>query len=234
MNAGRDSEDDLPGGDDALAAEYALGLLTPEETDAFEARILKDRALEARVVAWTESLALLGRDVPAVVPPAALRRRIEDAAWGREARPGLWRQILPYGLGGAAAALLLWAALGLGWLQPAAPGPALVAELALAEGGLHAGYYPETRELLIRRRGLAPPAEGDLELWVIAGDGPPVSLGLVPRDAETVRRALPAAVAALLPDAVVAVSLEPPGGAPGGAPTGPVLGRADVTAYTGT
>ncbi|MGH8031229.1 MAG: anti-sigma factor [Luteimonas sp.] len=66
------------------------------------------------------------------------------------------------------------------------------------------------------------------ELWLIAGDGVPKSLGVVARDhaqrvviPERIRRDATA-------DAVFAVSLEPAGGSPTGSPTGPVVAKGSL------
>ena len=64
-------------------------------------------------------------------------------------------------------------------------------------------------------------AEQDLELWLIAGQAAPRSLGLLSPEQE-VSLALPAAWQEPEP-AVLAISLEPLGGSPTGAPTGPVV-----------
>jgi anti-sigma-K factor RskA len=66
-----------------------------------------------------------------------------------------------------------------------------------------------------------------LELWLIAQDGVPVSLGLLAAGGETVL-VPPADLAAQLPGATLAVSAEPPGGSPTGSPTR-VLGAGPVT-----
>jgi anti-sigma-K factor RskA len=77
---------------------------------------------------------------------------------------------------------------------------------------------------------VTPAAEIQLEgreaqLWLIAGDLPPQSLGLLPAD-RAVRLAVPEDLR-LLADAnsVFAISLEPPGGSPTGLPTGPVVAQ---------
>ena len=66
-----------------------------------------------------------------------------------------------------------------------------------------------------------------LELWLIEGDDPPVSLGVLP-DTEATVLQVDAAVAAALPGGVLAVSDEPPGGSPTGQPTGDVLATGQV------
>ncbi|SLN47175.1 Anti-sigma-K factor rskA [Roseivivax jejudonensis] len=233
---------DMPAGgggggeDSALAAEYVLGLMPEAEATAFETRLAAEPALEQEVVAWTEYLAMLADGVEDEVPATAVKRRIEAAAFGpdaRSARTPFWRALVPYGLGAVAAALLAWVAFTFGPLGPEGDTPLLVADIAVEDQPLaiHAGWFEEAGELLVIREAGNVPADSDLELWVIAGEGPPVSLGLVPEETDRIRYTLPQAVASLLPDATLAVSQEPPGGSTTGAPTGPILGTAPITYY---
>ena len=70
---------------------------------------------------------------------------------------------------------------------------------------------------MIRVAGSAAPAGQVQELWIIAPDAAPVSLGLL-------QEASLAVPYPTLPQGwTLAVSLEPAGGSPTGAPTGPVL-----------
>ena len=67
------------------------------------------------------------------------------------------------------------------------------------------------------------------ELWLIPADGKPRPLGLLSAD-RSVTIAVPADLAALtIRNAVLAVSLEPPGGSPTGQPTGPVIAQGKLT-----
>ncbi|WP_128566456.1 anti-sigma factor, partial [Methylobacterium crusticola] len=80
----------------------------------------------------------------------------------------------------------------------------------------------DTRAGAVQVRSLSAEAPPDrsLELWVIPKGEAPRSLGLLSA-APATRLALPAAERARLDDAVLAVTVEPPGGSPSGAPTGP-------------
>jgi anti-sigma-K factor RskA len=77
----------------------------------------------------------------------------------------------------------------------------------------------------LNARPLVPHAVGDRvhELWLIAGTDAPRSLGILEVEAIT-EHALPAAIMDQVAEpALLAVSLEPPGGSPTGQPTGPVI-----------
>ena len=67
------------------------------------------------------------------------------------------------------------------------------------------------------------------ELWLIPPDGRPRPVGLLRAD-RGVTLSLPPELAVLATGkAVLAVSLEPPGGSPTGLPTGPVIGTGPLT-----
>ncbi|WP_442964315.1 anti-sigma factor [Pseudomonas sp. KNUC1026] len=68
------------------------------------------------------------------------------------------------------------------------------------------------------------------QAWVIAGDGKPRSLGLLPPDA-AVALVVPVGLASALNEgATLAVSLEPLNGSPTGLPTGPVIAQGKISA----
>ena len=221
-----DLRDDLPDDPDAaLAGEYVLRLLGPEETAACAAREARDPAFAALVAAWRRDLEPLDAAYAEAAPPAGLERRITERLFGAPPSPfaRLWESV---GLWRAVAAAAVVAAV---WLAvPAVRGPGeaparLVSALA-AQGGsdvtLVAVLEPAAAVLSINRTSGAAPQGRALELWAIEGTNPPVSLGVLP-DAPLARVALPPdLVARLGPGAVLAVTEEAPGGSPTGAPTG--------------
>lgn len=82
---------------------------------------------------------------------------------------------------------------------------------------------PQTRTMVVRRVSATAEPGRSYELWLIAGQSAPKSLGVVGAD-EFTQRPLPGVFdAATLRNATYAVSLEPAGGSPSGVPTGPVL-----------
>lgn len=232
--SGQDSDRPLGPGeeDDALAAEYVLGLLDAAETEAFEARLDVEPELVLSVVAWTEHLATLTENLPEEMPAPQLKRRIEVLAFGDAPRRPWWQSLIPYAVGAVAAALFGWAVMISGLLMPDAPTPLYVADLAATEGPellVHAGYLEETNEFLVRRDGGPVPEERDNEIWLVPDDGPPISLGLVPRETGVIgRQVLPEALRPLLDGGTLAISEEPLGGSPTGLPTevraiGPII-----------
>jgi anti-sigma-K factor RskA len=217
--------------DSALAAEYALGLLSADEMRGFEARLAVEPALRAEVAVWQAQFAGMAEaEVDPVAPPAALKARIEadlfpeavpSSIWDRI---GLWRVL---GLGGLASTAALVALL---LLTPPAPQPApLVADLAplTGEAQFVAVFDPSDNTLRLRQSAGSPRAGRVQEVWLIVGEAAPVSLGLFDADGRFAA-VVPEALSPLLSGAVLAVSDEPPGGSPTGAPTGDVLAAGPV------
>lgn len=204
--------------EDALAAEFVLGMLDAPQRATVERRIRSDAGFARRVAEWEHRLGGLNDGFADAAPPDLLPQ-IEARLFGRVDAPRRrwWPQWL---LGAGLAAALAFVALVIVTPPPPTPDAPLVATLA-AEGQalVYAARYDAAAGALIvtRTGGDAAAAASVHELWLIAGDAAPVSLGLI-QTAE-LRRPLPA----LPPGAVLAISLEPAGGSTTGAPTGPVL-----------
>ncbi|MFX0545719.1 anti-sigma factor [Roseovarius sp. S1116L3] len=216
--------------DRVLAGEYALGLLGHDAAAAFEARLVAEPELRALYAAWAEDLAGLTDGIAPVAPPAPMKAQVEARAFGTVSprRPFAGLRGLAWLVGGAvAAALAVFVALDTGLLGqgPALQGaPEYIAEVAADDGSLVilASYDADERALTVERRTGTAPAGRVLELWLIAGEDAPVSLGVLP-EGEGALLDMDPALAARLPGGVLAISDEPPGGSPTGAPTGSVL-----------
>ena len=228
------SDRDQPDRDDdrILAGEYALGLLSPEEAAAFESRMARDPDLRAAYARWAEDFAALAHDIAPQVPPAHVWTRLEAEIFPARRRPrkarwlGLWAGGLV-----TAAVLVLALVFGDGW-GPAPHVPTKVlyrAEVADEDRSLviEAVFDAATGTLLLDRAAGAPAAGRALELWLIAGEAAPVSLGVLP-DGRRGALSVPAELRDRLQDGVLAVSDEPPGGSPTGLPTGAVLATGAV------
>ncbi len=204
--------------DDALAAEYVLGVLDHAERLQVASRIKTDATFAARVVAWEGRLAGLNDDF-AEAPAPNLLPQIEARLFPKPAKPrSNWMRWFAGAL--VAASLVAGALL----LMPGTPQATLVAELGTqSEGLVYLARHDGTRLEVTRAAGTRPAAGQDHELWIIAPGAAPVSLGLL-RDA-------PLSVEYPRPPAgwVLAVSVEPEGGSTTGAPTGPVILTAEVS-----
>ncbi|TXM78429.1 hypothetical protein FV218_03075 [Methylobacterium sp. WL69] len=218
---------------DIQAAEYVLGTLPLAERLAFARALATEVDLQAAVARWQIRLTPLADTVPEVAPPAGLWLRIRAALSpaGEDPRvQSLARSLRRWRLGALGALALaagLALALGLGrFLPPADPEAGQYVAVVNRGGELPALVVRvDTRRGLAQVRSVAAdtPREKSLELWYIAGGGTPRSLGLV--EAGRASLALPEAARedARLDTALLAVTVEPPGGSPSGAPTGPIV-----------
>jgi anti-sigma-K factor RskA len=218
--------------DDILAAEYALGLLSPEEAAATEARLKTDGPLSLRVAWWRDQLSPLAIETE-VEPDASVWRGIEtrlgvnDNAPDR-ARPWKWAT---GGMGAVAAALLAVIALRPvpAPLPVPTPSSPMVASLSGERGmAVTVAYDSASKRMLVTPVALDP-GKGDAELWVIpVGQTVPVSMGVI--DAKTAAsHSVDAAHAAMLsPGATFAISQEAKGGSPTGAAQGPIVASGKI------
>lgn len=221
---GTDEEDDR-----ALAGEYALGLMDEAQALAFEARLATEPGLRAEYALWVEHLARLTDEIAPVAPPARVYDEIAGRIFAEAERPRarIWQRL---GIGAllAASAVMLAVWLGPDW-GARAPRGDMLATLSAENGDVlaRAGWDGEARVLDIARAAPPPEPGRAYELWLIAGDAAPVSLGLLPGP-ERGLITVPEALAAQVPGAVLAISDEPTGGSPTGQPTGAVLALGPV------
>ncbi|WP_377512998.1 anti-sigma factor domain-containing protein [Octadecabacter sp. R77987] len=213
----------------ALAAEYALGLLDSAEARAFEDALATDPDLRDEYANWATTFAAMTNDIAAVAPPASAKVAIDAVLFGKPR--SVWQRIglMPALLGATAAALILFVVVNLGLLAPA-PTPTYVAEIAAEDQSLIVtAAFDETSRTLSVSRAAGSARDGRaLELWLIAGENAPVSLGVLPDDPNA-SLTVPADLVAALNGGVLAISDEPLGGSPTGAPTGVVLAVGPLT-----
>lgn len=227
---------------EALAAEHALGVLDARERAEAENRMARDPAFAADVEAWRQRLAPMLEAVPAVQPPARTWARIESMLPANDNtlinKVRFWRNSAMGGFGLAAAGIV--AALVVAAQPPQVvtrevpvqpQGQLLSASVVKEEAGrvqplFVAAYDPDRKQLIVTSL-LPEGSDRDKvhELWLIAGQDNPKSLGLVESGKAKVI-ALPTELLAKMSEgAALAVSVEPPGGStnPDG-PSGPVIG----------
>ena len=213
--------------DDLLAAELALGVLEGAERTTAVQRATRDRAFARLVEEWEQRLAPWAGEIREVSPSPEVWDRISSAT----ARNRLWHSLnfwrgSSFAAGAFAAACLA----GLIYLGTFAPKQTL---LATIEGGGQR-HFVATIDSARGTVAVVPAAfSGDAtrvpELWLIPPDGRPRAVGLLRAD-QTVVLTLPPELATLAKNnAVLAVSLEPPGGSTTGLPTGPVIATGKLT-----
>lgn len=219
---------------EALAAEFALGVLSGGELADAERLEAREPDFRRLVEAWRLRLAPLALAVQPVVPPAALWALIEarlPGGRGAEAQ-GLVQQLAHrVKIWRMASAVLALAAMVLAvlvavptLLRPPAP-ERFVA--VLGEGAQNPQFLV-TVDLQKQVVSIMPVAEigtptGDFELWLVKGDQAPKSLGLISASDGKQLRVGAVAQSATLKGGLLAISVEPKGGSPTGAPTGPVI-----------
>ena len=232
--------DDAP---DMAAAELALGLLEGEERAHALRRMLAEHGFAQEVERWRGHLAQLFDLWPAMEAPPGVLGRVErtiDGAHVASAPVPVKRSLfwpVAAGLSSIAAAAMLVVIVTRPITVPgpapqpvppvaAARVPVLVASIDRGKAGapVTAVYDPNSADLRLTPAALAD-HDRSAELWVIAGDGVPHSLGLLKTSGASSLKVNRDNRARLAAGAILAVSIEPIGGSPTGLPTGPVVAK---------
>jgi anti-sigma-K factor RskA len=217
--------------DELSAAEYALGVLAGQEHEAAARRVARDRAFAALVAAWEERLAPWAAEIPEVAPPPRVWERIAAQLPRTERQgPRFWQSLVFWRSFGIVSALAAACLAVLLYLSAGSQQAALVASI---EGG---GERIFVAAVDVKRAAIAvvpatyrPDPTRVPELWLIPSGGKPLPLGVLPVD-RPAQIVIPSAFAdQARRGAVLAVSLEPPGGSPTGQPSGPVIGSGTLT-----
>lgn len=228
------------GADTLLAMDFALGALGREERRATELRLQSDPTFRALVQAWQADLAPLDAQITAVAPPPAVWAGIAaeispvkvpapapyTRLWNSLA---LWRTLA---LAGTAAAGIAIAQIGPPAVAPGAPPQLLVAALASADGKplLSATYDPLRGSVLVTPATRRDDAGKSPQLWVIEGEKPPRSLGIINIRGPNAHAISSQQMTGLQAGSTLAISIEPLGGSPTGQPTGAVIATGKLTA----
>ncbi len=241
---------------EALAAEYALGVLGGADRAAAESLLSSDSDFAAAVARWKSQLSPLVETVAPMTPSSGLWDRIDTeiappvrrapVAAAAKSSPGFWSNLSIWrGMSfasTAAAAMLAVVVLSPREQAPVVTATAplqtaradLPAPVLMSNGSsalVAAAYDPNLREVLVTpATNVDVPAGRTMELWIIIGDKPPRSLGVIEPGAAKAH-VLPNDVRAdLAAGATLAISIEPIGGSRTGAPTGPVVATGKLTA----
>ncbi|MGJ8610546.1 MAG: anti-sigma factor [Octadecabacter sp.] len=233
MSDETDIPEDDAAHDDVLAAELSLGLLEGDALTQAQRRARIDQSFSALVEGWDIRFSSFVDEIAPVTPPKGLFKKITSDAYP-ESPKRIWQKlgIVPAFLGAGAAALVLFLALQYGLLtQPNAIAPTMVAEMAAEDTPLvvAAAYVEENATLFVEWQAGDRIAGRDVELWLIAGNDAPVSLGVLSQGESITEVSIPAGLRGLLDGGVLALSDEPLGGSPTGAPTGAVLAAGELS-----
>ncbi len=203
--------------DDLLAAEYVTGLLDLAERSAVEIRLRNEPAFAARITAWEDRLSPLNDEYVEVTAPN-LMPQIEARLFPSAPKRSLFANFRVWGAS-AAAALAVAA-----YLVLIPPVPSFTATLTADAGNLrYEAVVTQDRLTITRVAGNPADATHAHELWIIAGNNPPVSLGVLPAGSETI--SLPG----VAPGEILAVTEEQAGGSPDGKPHGPIVAKGALT-----
>ena len=217
--------------DELQAAEYALGVLTGTDREAAALRVAREPAFAALVAAWEERLAPWAAEIPELAPPPQVWERIAAALPSEpQQRAGFWQSLVFWRSFGMVSALAAACLAVLLYLSAGSQQAAFVASL---DGeGQHifvAAVDVRRATVMVMPVAYRPDPVRVPELWLIPSGGKPLPLGVLTAD-RPAQIAIPQAFAAQARrDAILAVSLEPPGGSPTGQPTGPVIGSGKLT-----
>lgn len=240
-----DARDALDPPDDAvLAGELVLGVLNSQQRAAAQARAEADPQFARLVAGWERTLSPWLADARPVAAPAHVWLQIRSRlGWqATQARAGLW-QSLAFWRGAAVLASL--AALFAVWVgrpqpvvtpavvvrQAAEPGAKPVTTLAHDDGSTAwlASVDAAHGTVLMVPVPHAADSQGRVpELWLIPSGKAPRSLGLVSTEKAHTVKVPQDVLSALGTGSVLAITLEPPGGAPAGSPTGPIIAKGAI------
>jgi anti-sigma-K factor RskA len=221
-----------------LAGEYVLGVLSAAERRAASDRVQRDRAFAREVGAWERRLAPLAADIAPVAPPmymwhrirAALGHGVSESSGSIWDRLGFWRWLTAGALALATASLVALYVGRAPSLQLEPP-PALVAIMALDNGtpAFVATIDRARNTIVVTPVTSWSDAAHVPELWLIPPGDHEHSLGVIGAS-KPVTIVIPANLrGAIDTKAIVAVSVEPPGGSPTGRATGPIIAKGAIS-----
>ncbi len=213
-----------------LAGEYVLGLLEGEALKAAEAQIRTDANFAALVQNWENRLMPLVEIVPDLVPSSLVWNRIAVATRPPAVRaPGLvqrWLAGFSKRFYAAVAALgVAFALMTLSFFMHTPPeAERQIAVLNNRDGGTFVVAETKTT-LVITPHNVTLPAGRVAELWLVVPNHAPQAVGLF-QSGGSLNMAIPKSSVS---GQSLAVSLEPPGGAPGSTPSGPIIAEGAFT-----
>lgn len=206
----------------ALAADYAIGLMSSAARRRFEQLLLEDAALRAELAQWQESLASLTEALPEQPVPErvwhGITARIEPQVLHVPEKRQFWNWLR---VTAAVCSLVIAVTLGVIYNRDNARYSATLMT-ANAQPALKVEAHEDYLNVEPLTLAAIDPGQS-LELWAIAADGKPISLGLLPAGGKGKVELNDAQKALIGKPIALAVSLEPKGGSPTGQPTGPVL-----------
>jgi len=217
----------------ALVAEYVLGLLGPEDHERVGRLIAADPGLQRERDFWVRRFAALDGEFAEVEPPHDILKQVESRLFGPPAKSSVWNSLALWrGLTAGAMAVAVMA-IGFTLTRPAPSVTTLTTQLVAAlqaEGSdvRFVALYDGTGTVRLTALSGAVPSDRDLELWAIQGGNDPISMGVIPVNQRSVVDLSEQVLAGWGEGSVLAITLEPKGGAPEGKATGPIVALGEV------
>jgi anti-sigma-K factor RskA len=221
---------------DTFAAEYVLGVLTADERREAERRIVRDAFFARAVTEWENRFLPWAFAIAPVTPPDGVWQRIvatlpQQLPAREQDKPSLWASLAFWrGLTVGTAALAAASIVAL-FVILRAPAPAPLT--ASIDGGGHRHFIAtvdkQHGQIIVSPAAFANVPGRVPELWLIVPGTAPISLGLLSADRPVTITIPPTLVPRTDTQAVLAVTIEPPGGAPNGIPTGAPVAQGKIT-----
>lgn len=206
----------------ALAADYAIGLMSAAARRRFEQLLLDDAALRSELAQWQESLASLTETLPEQPVPdrvwQGITARIEPQVLHVPEKRPFWNWLR---VTAALCSIVILVFLGSLYNRDDARYRATLLS-ADAQPALKVEAHDDYLQVEPLTLAAVDP-QRSLELWAVPADGKPISLGVIPAGGKGKVELSDAQKALIGKPIALAVSLEPKGGSPTGQPTGPVL-----------
>jgi anti-sigma-K factor RskA len=217
--------------EDYLAAEYVLGVLDGSTRLQLEKRLAHDVEFAAQVTRWQKAFSGIDVTTPDVTPASAvwqgiereLNQRLSQAdKFPSRPRPLAW---LGWAIAAALAGVLVFTYVTRPQ-DPLSMQPVAVLNGAQPDQQFVVSMNKSASMIQVSALNVSLPESKTLQLWLISGNNPPRSLGLITRRD---RNEFRLESASLKTQSVLAISLEPVGGSKLAGPSGPVIFQGKIS-----
>jgi anti-sigma-K factor RskA len=224
-------------------AEYVLGVLDADARASVTHEVATSDEVAVAVALWQRRLTPLVDALPEVTPSEDVWTRIrQELSWDAPrgtTRPGsFWSNARPWQWLSVAASLVAAFCVVMLLRAPVreaheAGHVAVMVSSIRQDNGVT--DWTATMDLDRKQIVVVPattpsvPTGRSTQLWLIPAGGAPISVGVFAPDTTAVLPLSAQLLAKLGPTAVLAVSVEPPGGSPTGQPTGPVIAKGAIS-----
>lgn len=213
--------------DELLAAEFVLGLLDGLTRRRLEKRLKHDTVFAEQVAYWQRAFSGIDAMTPEQMPPVSVWQKIERDLHQRRSTKSArnltgW---LGWGLAAAMAGIMIFTYL----IKPTTPPtlqPIAILKGEKANAQFIVSLDKSSTAIQVSAFNVALPEAKTLQVWVINGNSPPQSLGLIDKPAGNIYRL---AAGTLKSQTLLAISLEPLGGSRLSGPSGPVIFKGNVS-----